>query len=260
MVFNRLLVCLPDRSPVEPLLVGASQFAALLPACALEIVAAPAHALHEAQRHLVRSCFGRRADAVHVVSRADAAVPFATDHAGPSSVIVTCPRDARHLSRHSPAAALVVPSDVSGRTVLALVDPDRDTPATVTTALDLARRLSASRVVACHVFFNEVAIKCDAWEARAIAMRQEQLDIFMARVPAHDIPVDARLVHAPRLDRAVTRLAAAEEAALVVSQRRLRVDVPVLTLPDSAPRAPHGRVSALWHDFSSFALGRRPQS
>jgi hypothetical protein len=255
MVFDRLFICLPDRSPLEPLLAGAAQFAALLPSYALEVVAAPAHALHDLHRSVVRTTFGRLADTVHLVPREQATVPFASAHAGPSSVIVTCPRDARRLPRGGSAAALVVPSDLSGRTVIALVDPTRDQPEAVTTALDLAARLSASRVLACDVFFNEAAIRCDRWEARVIAERQEQLDIFMTRVPSRDVPVDARLLHAPFLDRAVARLAEAEEAALVVSPRRVRLPVPVLMLPASS-RPPAMGGSALWEALWSFALGR----
>lgn len=254
---DRLLVCLPVQSPVEPLLARASRVADALPTCALEIVAAPVHALHGARRHLIRHTFGRAADIVHLVPHADAAERFATASAGPRSVVMTARRPRLWGAWRSRGAALVAPSDVSGRTVLAIVDPARDVPGVVTTALHLAGRLEASRVLVCHVFFEEGVLRSEACEARLMAATQERLDIFMARVPLHAMPATARLIHAPSVDRVVARLVPDEDVALVVTRQRLDVDAPVLNLPDAMSRSPvaGGGVRTRWRRFANFALG-----
>lgn len=254
--FERLLVCLPARSSLEELLAEAARVAALVSARAVEVVTSPVHDLHGSRRGLVGALFGRRAGAIHVVPTPDQAVGFAASIADVSSLIVTSASDAVRLPRRIPAAALVLPSVMRGRTVMAVVDPDRDAPAVVGIALDLAVRLSAPKVVVCHPWFDEAVVACDDWEARAHQAHEERLSIFLARVPESEMPLDARVVFAPAPERTLARLAAAEDVALVVSPVRMRLGVPVLLLPDAVARRPMppSGLAALWQGFLDGTL------
>lgn len=249
--FERLIVCLPARSSLEDLLAGAARAAALVSARAVEVVASPVHDLHGSRRGLVGTLFGRRAGAIHVVATPDQAVGFAASIADPDSLIVTSEADAARLPRRSGAAALVLPSVMRGRTVMAVVDPDRDTPAVVDIALDLAARLSAPKVVVCHPWFDESVVACDEWESRALQEREERLSIFLARVPASEVPLEAHVLFAPVPERALIRQAEAEGVALVVSSVRMRLNLPLLLLPAAVacrPLPPSG-LAALWQGF-----------
>ena len=63
---DRLLVCLPERSPIVPLLEESARIATVLAVPSIEIVAAPVHDLHASRRGLVSSIFGRRAGDIHL--------------------------------------------------------------------------------------------------------------------------------------------------------------------------------------------------
>jgi hypothetical protein len=250
--FDRLIVCLPDRSPVEALLADAARFVSRLPSPAIEVVAAPEHGLHGPRRDVVRTAFGRPPDAIHLVPAAHATVDFAVSRADRSTIIVTGECGRWRLPRRPPAPALVMSAPVEGQSVVALVDPVRDTTAAVTMAMSLAARLSAARVVVCRVFFDEAAAACDAWEQRALDAEIERLDIYLARVPIDaDVAVVPRVLQSPYVDRSIARVAADERAALVVSATRLAADVPVLTLPEEVVRRPlpPSGVVGLWHAF-----------
>jgi hypothetical protein len=166
-------------------------------------------------------------------------VDFAVSRADRSTVIVTRACGRWRLPRRPPAPALVMSAPVEGQSVVALVDPVRDTTAAVTMAMSLAARLSAARVVVCGVLFDEAAAACDAWEQRALDAETERLDVYLARVPIDaDVAVVPRVLQSPYVDRSIARVAADERAALVVSATRLAADVPVLTLPEEVVRRP----------------------
>jgi hypothetical protein len=179
-------------------------------------------------------------------------VDFAVSRADRSTVIVTRACGRWRLPRRPPSPALVMSAPVEGQSVVAPVDPVRDTTAAVTMAMSLAARLSAARVVVCRVFFDEAAAACDAWEQRALDAETERLDIYLARVPIDaDVAVVPRVLQSPYVDRSIARVAADERAALVVSATRLAADVPVLTLPEEVvrrPLPPSGLVG-LWQAF-----------
>lgn len=254
---KRLLLCLPRRRPVDAWLVATARFVRALPDCDVEVVAAPAHRLHDLNRDLIVDCLGRDADAIHLVPSPGRVVGFAADCTDATTLLVTSAEDVRQVPRHLRGSTLIVPASVEGSSVVALVDPARDAVGVVTTAIDFAHCLGTRRVVVCRIFFNEGLLSLDDRVDRVIDEEREHLDIFMARVPANDAVVTTRVSHAPNLARAATRIASEESAALVVSAERLRLPTPTLTLPQAVGRlhpAPSGLAALLGSVFRSAPL------
>lgn len=255
---KRLLLCLPRRQPLDSWLNATSAFVRALPGCDIEVVAAPQHRLHDLNRDLVPHCLGRAADAIHLVPSPHRVVGFAADCTDSSTLLVTCSAGARQVPWRLRGSTLIVPAEAPGTSVLALVDPTRDAIGVVTTAIDFAHRLSLKRVVACRIFFNEGVLRFDDALDRVMGQERERLDIFMARVPAtQDVAVSSRVSHAPDLVRATTRIAGEEDAALVVSAERLRLQLPTLALAQTVARqrqSPSGLAALLDTVFGSAPL------
>ncbi|MBM3773249.1 MAG: hypothetical protein FJW27_18565 [Acidimicrobiia bacterium] len=246
---DRLVVCLPDGEPAEALLVEAARFADHLPGCGVEIVAAPVHGLHDAARGLLRSTFRRGVDNIHLVPTANETVDLGVQLADRSTLIVTRGRGGQRLPKRPEAWTLMLQTPIDGRSVMAIVDPLQDTPATIVTAMDLAERLGASRVVACHLYFDEGAAANDAWERRASEERTEAVGILLARVPAHDaVTVVPRIEQSPWPERSLLRIATEEGASLVVGSPTRLVEISTLCLPEAIARrsTQPSALRALW--------------
>lgn len=249
---DRLVVCLPDGEPADALLTEAAQFADRLPRCGVEIVAAPVHGLHDSARAVLRSAFRQGVNTIHIVPSAERTVDLGVELADRSTIIVTRGRGGRRLPKRPEAWTLRLQAPITGRSVVAMVDPQQDTPATIVTAMDLAERLGAARVVACHLYFDEGAAACDEWERRAVDERAEAMGIFLARVPAHDaVSVVSRVVQSPCPERSLLRIAAEERAGLVVGPPTRLSPISTLCLPEAIARRstePSG-FRALWDRF-----------
>jgi hypothetical protein len=248
---DRVLVCLPERDPFVPLLEAAARIAAALGVATVDTVAAPEHDLHASGRGLIPRLFGHRAGDIHLTWSAAQTAELAARLADHRSLVVACPRDARHLSKRTPAAVLAESAVVGGRSVLTVVDPDRDTPAVVMSAVVMAACRDLRRVIACFPWYDEAAIASDDAEARAIAERQEKLAIFLARIPTSDVVVEPCVVFSPIRRRSACRLAIEHDAAIVVATEWLDVNRPILVLPPAVacrPRPP-SRLAALWAHF-----------
>lgn len=255
---DRLVVCLPDGEPADALLIEAARFADHLRGCSVEIVAAPVHGLHDSARELVRSTFRHGVATIHLVPSADETVDLGVSLADRSTVIVTRGRGGRRLPKRPEAWTLRLQAPISGRSVVAMVDPQQDTPATIVTAMDLAERLGAQQVVACHMYFDEGAAACDAWEQRAFDERAEAMRILLARVPSHDaVSLVQRVVQTPCPERTLLRVVAHEGAGLVVGSPTTVSSISTLCLPDAIARRstePSG-LRALWERFLDGSKG-----
>jgi hypothetical protein len=250
--FDRLLICLPASGPVEPLLFDASRFAALLPPSTIEIVASPAHRLHDRRRQVVRDAFKGAVETIHLVPSPRETSAFAAGVADRRTLVVA----AEPGRPHAASASLVLRKPVDGPAVVAVVDPQRDTVAGVRAAIELAQQLSATRVVAFHAFFDEAAIASDMWEQRRYDEHAERMDIFLARVPGADaVTITPCVVQSPYPARALARVAGENGAAIAVGDCRDVTGLSVLSLPDAVarrtPAAP--RLRALWDALTAGA-------
>jgi hypothetical protein len=177
---------------------------------------------------------------------------FAASIANRQTLIVTGePRHGR-----TAAASLLLRTPLEGHAVVAVVDPQRDTIASVRAAIELAQLLSAPRVVALHVYFDEASIASDVWEQRRYDEHAEQMDIFLARVPAAEsVTITSCVVQSPYPVRALSRVAAETGAAVAVGDCADVAGLSVLSLPDAVahrtPAAP--RLRALWDAFIARA-------
>lgn len=250
--FDRLLICLPASGPVEPLLFEAARFGARLPPSTIEIVASPAHRLHDQRRQVVRDAFKGAVEAIHLVPSPRETSAFAASIADRHTLVVAA--EQRH--RHAASASLLLRKPVDGRAVVAVVDPQRDTIAGVRAAMELAQQLSAPRVVAFNAYFDEASIASDMWEQRRHDEHVERLDIFLARVPgAEAVTITPFVVQSPYPERALARVAAESGAAIAVGNCGDVTGLSVLSLPDAvARRAPATpRLRALWDAFIAGA-------
>lgn len=253
---DRLVVCLPPEVQVEPTLARASRFAAALTGCALELVATPGHTQPRERRRTIEAVIGRRPDAIHLVPRPEHVLGFAVTRAGEAGLVVTSSQ--RRIRRGARSGAtLVAPGDLSHRVIVAFAEPERDDPPVLSTAVELARRFGASRVVACRVAFDESVLCCSECEARERAREEERLQLQLARLPDHHgLQVQASMVFAPPTARTFARIAAEHDAALVVSGELTDLDRPILTLPRRGTGRMASPSEAAWRLLTSGAAAR----
>ncbi|MBM3770080.1 MAG: hypothetical protein FJW27_02115 [Acidimicrobiia bacterium] len=79
------------------------------------------------------------------------AIDFALQEAGGSTSVVTAAAERYRVPKHPQSPTLVLDRPLAGDSVLAVVDPRANRFDPLLTAIDFAERLSAQRVVACHV-------------------------------------------------------------------------------------------------------------
>lgn len=239
--FKRVCICAPGVD--HALLHSAARLTALLPSADLHVVAGTDRPVLESLPAAVAEAFGRNAGRVRLQL-----VPEPSWQAfcrlaraeGADLLVVAADLTGQHAPG-APCSVVRLPGSgfsEEGHGVLTLLADDLDA-SPLAAAIELARRLPQPRVVACHVYFNETAIVCDAWEEREAERRRRALDLLVARASSGDVAIDARVVQCPSLSRALLRPECPRAPSLIVSTRALQANVPVLHLrlapePDAA--------------------------